>query len=63
MPKTNKTKRNTYECEHKKFATWERATAFAVGMALESGEDVTITEYGQTGTYHITVRAASEEAT
>jgi hypothetical protein len=61
MPKS-KSGKNTYEVEHRKFATWEKATAFAVGMALESGEDVTITEYGQTGTYYISIRAASEEA-
>jgi hypothetical protein len=58
----SKTGRNTYEVEHKKFATWEKATAFAVGMALDSGEDITITEYGQTGTYYITVAAQSEKA-
>lgn len=58
MPKARK---RSYEVEHRKFATWGAATAFAVGLSLDRGEDVTITEYGLTGTYYITVAAQSEK--
>jgi len=59
MPKK---KTNTYEIEGMKFKSWAAATAKATEMSLDRGDPVTIIEYGQTGTYYISIQANSEPA-
>jgi hypothetical protein len=59
---SKKHEKRYYTIDRKRYETFAKATEYAVGMAIESGEDVTITEHGTTGTYYITVRAQAEEA-
>jgi hypothetical protein len=60
MPKTRK---NTYAVNGRKYATFEKAAARAVDLSLQTeSQEVTIVEYGQTGTYNIVVKAEAEEA-
>lgn len=59
MPKA---KKNTYECEGKRCKSWGEACGYAADLSLQQGEAVTVVEHGQSGTFHITIRAQAERA-
>lgn len=62
MPK-KKQSPNTYEIEGRRQKSFEAAAAKAIDLSLTRGGDqVTIVEHGQTGTYYIGVTAAAEKA-